>query len=69
MILDKKYKEPPIGVIGAGAWGTAISKLLCKRSIYSKLKKNVSHALGCVIDLFQLILYIIRRPPSRIIIY
>lgn len=30
MILDKKYKEPPIGVIGAGAWGTAISKLLCK---------------------------------------
>ena len=30
MILDKKYKETPIGVIGAGAWGTAISKLLCK---------------------------------------
>ena len=27
MILDKKYKEPPIGVIGAGAWGTVISKL------------------------------------------
>ena len=25
MILDKKYKETPIGVIGAGAWGTAIS--------------------------------------------
>ena len=30
MILDKKSNEPQIGVIGAGAWGTAISKLLCK---------------------------------------
>ena len=25
MILDKKSNEPQIGVIGAGAWGTAIS--------------------------------------------
>jgi len=25
LILDKKSNKPPIGVIGAGAWGTAIS--------------------------------------------
>lgn len=25
MILDKKSNEPQIGVIGSGAWGTAIS--------------------------------------------
>ena len=29
MILDNKSNRLPIGVIGAGAWGTAISKLLC----------------------------------------